>query len=304
MAIFIKGRDVSRKTIEYQGKQRIIVLKYSYVLIIIFWIIYQKDYFIRKEFPATQNLYDESDLEQITKQQAYEYTFGDMPRVKWYRTYMVVFVLTTVLGAAYWGNILYQKSNNPTPQLATEIINNKEKNDLNNINSLLDNKSIKFVKPVMSLVDIKKSLEGQKSISFDDIAYIYPQTNKATFEDFLNGLLLNDKDNKMLNKAKEIPAFIDNYPSSLNDFEDQSQNIKKYYFSNTKDSPKDINFADLILAVNRTKERGVREGSIYSLKVKEGKTFELHLDPKDEAKIFYFSMKDDNAETNNNGVAL
>ncbi len=289
----------------YQGKQRIVILKYSYVLILVFWIIYKKEYFVRKEFPTTQNLYDESDLEQITKQQAYEYTFGDMPRVNWYRTYMAVFVLLVVISAAYWGNIINSSYKNPTPQLATEIVNNKDKNDLNTINSLLDNKGIKFVKPVMSLTDIKKSLQGQKSISFDNIAYIYPQTNKVTFEEFLNGMLLKDKDSKMLIKAKEIPEFMDNYPSALKDFEEQSENIKKYFFNNTKDSPEDqrLNFINFMLAVNRTKERGVRQGSIYSFKSKDGRVFELHLNPKDENKIFYFSMKVDN-ETNSNGLPL
>ena len=155
---------MSRTNSEYQGKQRLVILKYSYFLILVFWIIHKKEYFVRKEFPSTQNLYDENDLEQITKQQAYEYTNGEIPRVKWYRTYLLVLIAAITLGTLFFANGFYNTIINSKPMSETGINDDNQPKKFETIDSLLDNKGIKFVKPVMNLADIKKSLQGKKSI--------------------------------------------------------------------------------------------------------------------------------------------
>ena len=55
-------------------------------------------------------------------------------------------------------------------------------------------------------------------------------------------------------------------------------------------------------AIRLTREKGTKTESKFSLKTKNGSVFELHLDPKDEAKIFYFNMKVEKLDSSLSGT--
>jgi hypothetical protein len=316
MIIYGWGSNFAWKEIQIEGKPRIAVLHYKYFsLYYIFSSVHSRSYFLGNSIPNTpvttsdqlQN-FDTSTMEPITYQELKRISAGDIVTAGWYREFslllLVLFIVILIVGSI---SGLFGKSKTQAPaSLPDQSINNTTVTSdfITNTQKLNQAQGVEFAKPIWDLEQIQEFLlqkDGGKYSQYD-VAIIYSNTTQTIFDQFVSNITKNktqielEKYNKFQASAKKTGEFMRDFPSAIESFELNEQDIKNYFFK-TKIEDKQSSFEAFQQAIEITKTKGKKLNNKYFHKIR-GRIFEVTFDPNDQTKISFFEMLRETAPPN------
>jgi hypothetical protein len=192
--------------------------------------------------------------------------------------FIVIGILSSLLGFNFFGN---KKSE-------TELT---DSSFINANLALSKNNGIEYVQPVLSEKDIAEYLNEYESITMRELVEVYPLTRLETYQKYIDNWEQRSKNTEkeeFFEMAKTVPEFVKLFPSSMESYESQKENLSNYFYKNTEDSNQTTDnqsFGAFSNAIKIIQEKGVKSENKITLKIKDKGNWVLLLDSTNNSKI-------------------